>query len=562
MSTSEKKSAFVIMPIKRPGTPEHEHYRALFDGVIAPALADFGFSVKRADDFQTSGSITKDIILPLATADLVIADLTALNPNVFYELGVRHTLVRRGTIMIMDEAQSDIPFDVQAYRVIKFRGDIPGVNALRKELSSYVKQLEHEEYAGRDNLVHDWLTALPANVYLHASGGQDKGQSRLLTSLQKQVSDYRDRYGPLIDSQAKGSPRSQIRAALEEAKSGNIPEEIVSNAEAFAEKQDVRAFLEQIDKVLNLTSLTPTKSHFIRLRSAAQDVEIHSIEVAIVDQSVVAFPDDDEIVLRRLATYAHSDQADLLNESIAGFKTYLGISNDDPATFTRPLKENDLSHLAVMLDAYHRLKLHEKALNIIMKANEVAPNRAIVLRNIGRGLERTSNFEEALEYYRQAAAATDSDDQAPAWLASQLYNRDRLVDACEAYALAAIRDPDDGNYFARLARTMAGAMRDIDSAKPISGRMLPSQLASIQVVTRAISAALGCQLTQSVSKTLINAAKYAELSIEELTMDDKNEFRNPMRSSRTRLDFAREVYSFLASPLTSHSNPAAAVSAG
>lgn len=562
MPSSEKKSAFVIMPIKKLGTPEYEHYRALFDGVIAPTIADFGFSVKRADDYQSSGAITKDIILPLATADLVVADLTALNPNVFYELGVRHTLVRRGTIMIMDEAQSDLPFDIQAYRVIKFRGDIPGVNALRKELSSYVQQLEHEEYAGRDNLVHDWLPTLPANVYLHASNAQDKSQNKLITNLQKQIADYRDRFGVLSEAQTKGNPRANIRAALEEAKAGNIPEEIVAKAENCAATQDVRGFLEQVDRVLNLTSLLPTKSHFNRLRTAAQSVEIHSIEVAIVDQAVLLFPDDDDLTVLRLATLAHSDQADLLNESIDGYKKHLGISSDEPAEFARPLTEDELPHLAIMLDAYHRLTLHDKALNIIRKANEISPNRAIILRNVGRALERIGNFEEALEYYRQAATAADSDDQAPGWLASELFNRDRLVDACEAYALAAIRDPDDGNYFARLARTLGAAMRATDSARIDNSRSLPTKVASPDVIARAISATLGCRITQSMSKTLVDAAKYAELSIEDLAHEERNEFRTPMRSAKARLDFAREVYSVLASPLTSRSSKVAVTSVG
>lgn len=562
MSAKAKKSAFVIMPIRTPGTAEFEHYRALFEGVIAPAIADFDYSVKRADDFQSSGSITKDIILPLATADLVVADLTSLNPNVFYELGVRHTLVRRGTIMIMDEAQSDIPFDIQAYRVIKFRGDIPGVNALRKELTSYIKQLEHEEYSGRDNLVHDWIPTLPANVYMHVNEGKDQSQNRVLLGLQKQLSDYMDRFGPLSELHTKTNPRSLIKTALEEAKSGNIPEEIVARAEKLATAQDVRGFLEQVDKVLNLTSLLPTKSHFQRLRSAAQVLEIHSIEVAIVDQAVIVFPDDEDLMIRRLATYAHSDQADFLKLSITGYRAYLGITDDDPVVFSRSLREEDLSHLGVMLDAYHRLRLHEKALSLIRKANEITPNRAIILRNLGRALERVGNFEDALEYYRQAATASDSDDQAPGWLATQLYNRDRLVDACEAYSLAAIRDPDDGNYFARLARTLASAIRASDTEPMIGTRPVPKKITSNEVVVRAISAALGCQMTQSIIKALTSAAKYTELSIEELAQDDKNEFRSQMRSSSNRLEFAREVYSSLVSPLTAPVTNPAAQSAG
>jgi len=118
---STKRNAFVVMPIKKAGSPEYEHFRALFDEILKPTLEAAGFSTQRADDVQKTGAITKDIILRLAEADLVVADLTDLNPNVFYELGVRHALRGFGTVMILDELRTtDVPFDLSAYRVIKF----------------------------------------------------------------------------------------------------------------------------------------------------------------------------------------------------------------------------------------------------------------------------------------------------------------------------------------------------------------------------------------------------------------------------------------------------------
>ena len=77
------KNCFVIMPIQQAETAKYRHYRALYDNIISPTVGAFGYEVKRADDFQKSGSITKDIIVPLAQADLVVADLTDLNANVF-----------------------------------------------------------------------------------------------------------------------------------------------------------------------------------------------------------------------------------------------------------------------------------------------------------------------------------------------------------------------------------------------------------------------------------------------------------------------------------------------
>src|ERR1035437_2086613 len=132
------KVCFVIMPIRHEGTTDYDHFRALYNE-LSPPIANRGYRVVRADDIQRGGAITKDILLALAQADLVVADLTDLNPNVFYELGVRHSLRGKGTVLIVDEVRTpDVPFDLGAYRVIKFRAELTGLAKLRAALDSYL----------------------------------------------------------------------------------------------------------------------------------------------------------------------------------------------------------------------------------------------------------------------------------------------------------------------------------------------------------------------------------------------------------------------------------------
>lgn len=88
------------MPIKREGTVEHTHFKAIYEQVIKPAVTTLGYDIVRGDEVAEAGAITRDIVLRLSRAELVIVDLADLNPNVFYELGVRHVLRGKGTIMI------------------------------------------------------------------------------------------------------------------------------------------------------------------------------------------------------------------------------------------------------------------------------------------------------------------------------------------------------------------------------------------------------------------------------------------------------------------------------
>jgi hypothetical protein len=85
---------------KRPVGDVEVDFDVVFDEFIAPAGDAAGFEVIRSDRDQASGVIMPRVFSSIYTADLVIADLTYQNPNVYYELGVRHALRPRGTLLI------------------------------------------------------------------------------------------------------------------------------------------------------------------------------------------------------------------------------------------------------------------------------------------------------------------------------------------------------------------------------------------------------------------------------------------------------------------------------
>ncbi|GAI12942.1 unnamed protein product, partial [marine sediment metagenome] len=64
----------------------------IFNDLIKLALEEVGYDVKRADSILNQQNILKDVVRGIAEADLVVADLTGLNPNVFYEIGIAHTM--------------------------------------------------------------------------------------------------------------------------------------------------------------------------------------------------------------------------------------------------------------------------------------------------------------------------------------------------------------------------------------------------------------------------------------------------------------------------------------
>lgn len=131
--------AFVIGPIGdreasdgSEGRTAYEEGVQIFEEVIIPACNGFGIDAIRADMISTTGEIPEQIFRQLRDCALVIADLTGANPNVMYELGLRHTT---GKLTIQIGEREKLPFDVAAIRTIMFKRSEAGLVQARKDLA-------------------------------------------------------------------------------------------------------------------------------------------------------------------------------------------------------------------------------------------------------------------------------------------------------------------------------------------------------------------------------------------------------------------------------------------
>ena len=139
----KKKECFVIAPIGSAGSPQRRAIDGLIESVIEPILGN-KFKVTASHKISKTGSITGQIIKHLLNDELVIANLTKLNPNVMYELAVRHA-VGKPVVMIAEEGTEN-PFDVYGERVIRFQGDFKGVEELKNRMEQTIKEsLEEDE---------------------------------------------------------------------------------------------------------------------------------------------------------------------------------------------------------------------------------------------------------------------------------------------------------------------------------------------------------------------------------------------------------------------------------
>jgi hypothetical protein len=115
----EKKLCFVVGPIGSEGEDARVHADWVLHGIIEPVFANRpDFTVKRADKDATPGQITSQMINDLLDAELVIADLALLNPNAFYEIGIRHMAEK--PIIHLNPDKTTIPFDLAHFRTVHY----------------------------------------------------------------------------------------------------------------------------------------------------------------------------------------------------------------------------------------------------------------------------------------------------------------------------------------------------------------------------------------------------------------------------------------------------------
>lgn len=114
----EKKQCFVIMPFSSTKTCSEDEWSEIFGNVIKPAVEESGLNYECCRARLFFGSIIEHILDRLNRSHLVIADLTDRNPNVLYELGVRHTL--GGGTLVIAQNQADVPSDLYPNMVITY----------------------------------------------------------------------------------------------------------------------------------------------------------------------------------------------------------------------------------------------------------------------------------------------------------------------------------------------------------------------------------------------------------------------------------------------------------
>jgi len=113
-----------------------------FDGVYATlqrTAEAVGLRCRRADDIWENPAVIQDVVSLIDRSSIVICDCTGRNPNVFYEIGIAHTLGRE--VILITQSEADIPFDLRHLRFVSYLNNGEGLEALSKRLQPRLSAL-------------------------------------------------------------------------------------------------------------------------------------------------------------------------------------------------------------------------------------------------------------------------------------------------------------------------------------------------------------------------------------------------------------------------------------
>ena len=185
--TNKDPLCFVIAPIGDEGTETRRRSDQVLKHIVAPAAKDCGYDTIRADKISEPGIITSQVIQHLVEDELVIADLTGRNPNVFYELAIRH-VVRKPVVQVIQVGES-IPFDVAATRTIQVdHRDLDSAARCREEL---VKQIHSAEKDPKD-VDTPISVAIDLQSLRRSDNPLEKSNAEIISMLQELKSSVND----------------------------------------------------------------------------------------------------------------------------------------------------------------------------------------------------------------------------------------------------------------------------------------------------------------------------------------------------------------------------------
>jgi Tfp pilus assembly protein PilF len=443
------KICFIIMPFGADDAARRK-FLGVYQSILKPAAESAGYSVRRADTEQMPGNITAEIINYLSTADMVIADLTGGNANVFFELGIRHVLRKSGTVHVVDRNER-IPFDVQQYRVVEYSthlADIPGVT---EDIAEAIRRRE-DNSTRSDNPVHDTLTSLPADLRNIGEEAQLREIEELRTALREANLERESLGNRLAELDPAGSLTKQpserdIDSMLDHAEEvmKSTGTYVMLRLQEIANEGGREAFVRELRSVVKSPYLS--RNDFMGLSQMCRSLSLTDHRRVVMEIAHQRFPSTSEVFMGLIDAYDDSPAPAMQERGRLMLENYLHIVREGqsglprlPAGENPPVagdRDNFDTAVSLLANFYFRANRPDWVKSAFESLKEAGHNTAAVDRNIANALGELGS-EEAENAFREAVVHHD-DSATHTFFGNYLNKRGRPREAYEQSEMAVIK---------------------------------------------------------------------------------------------------------------------------
>lgn len=227
------EECFLIAPIGSEGSDTRERSDGVLEYIVAPAAHDVGLTTIRADKIAKPGQITRQVIEHVVGARAAVVDLTGANPNVYYEMAVRHT-AQLPTVLIAQDGEK-LPFDISQMRTIFFdHTSLKSAAECRTQITQHLK----EALGGEVD------SPISASVTVQRLE-QGTSQERVLAQLVDGVDEVRTRLRHMDGRPARSQIPARVRRELEQ---GRV---LVEQARLSGKARELDMALDALDGTLH-----------------------------------------------------------------------------------------------------------------------------------------------------------------------------------------------------------------------------------------------------------------------------------------------------------------------
>ncbi len=396
--------AYVIMPYGNSDAELKKEFDKIFRFLIRTAVETYDKTIElvRQDHSGEGGHIVNNVIENLGMGDIVIADISALNWNVAYELGIRHALSKSRTILLCNN-ETELPFDIQHMNVIIYSRKT-WMDDMDEVEDKIVQALRNAVETSRcDSPVHSCFPALPESLTAMLNNNNDAEQKRIseLTAKNQQLVDENEALKKKLESAGLDSATSENKTKdltqifVKAAKNrGLISDTAVDHLRELEQEKNYEEFARFLSEVLEngyLDEIDCRNVYIICKRLGIPEITKQYIQIA-----TSFYPENEELqgYLANVYSndYREKDRALTLVNDMLGVKRVNG-------QFELTTKVRSDRMLGSFFDVYLHLKKYADMITIgklLLKSNP--SSSSLVLRNI-------SNAAMNLEQYDLSYAA-------------------------------------------------------------------------------------------------------------------------------------------------------------